>query len=157
MSFVDYYAVLNVSREATEQEISEAFFTIFDEGASPAFFGLASEAHDILSNMNKRSEYDKTLGYLLVIQTEPDMYLSGMVYHLNKPDQAHLKLQAIIDEFKSWVVSKTSFEWEEAQHENYDYDLHADNDVPYVVLKFSRESDLASFADKLKTQKRIKS
>ena len=156
MAFVDYYAVLNVSQDATEEEINNAFFQIFDEGAPAGQFKLASEAHDVLSESRDRAAYDKTFGFLLVIQTEPAPYLSGLCFQLAKPEQAHLKLMGIIEEFKSWVVKKTNLEWEEAQHENYDYDLHADNDEPYLVLRFASEKDLASFVQKLKDDRKIK-
>lgn len=64
----DYYAVLGVSKDATPQEISKAYRRIARENhpdakpgdaAAEARFKEASEAYSVLSNAEKRAEYDK--------------------------------------------------------------------------------------------------
>ena len=156
MEFVDHYAVLNISRNATENEIMAAYFTFLGDEASEEHFRLAAQARNILMNKKDRANYDKTFGYLMLIQTEPAKYLNGVCYQLLKPDDAHIKLLSIIETFKSWVTKKTLLEWDEAQKENYSVDLHESDDAPYVILRCARESDVADFAKKLTDDRIIK-
>ena len=73
---VDYYKVLNVARDAGRKEVRASYFTLskifhpdsfygketgsYSEKIDDIFQGL-SKAHQVLSNKNKRSEYDATL------------------------------------------------------------------------------------------------
>lgn len=156
MEFVDHYAALNISQNATENEIMAAYFTFLDAEASEERFRSAAQARNILMNKKERANYDKTFGYLMVIQTEPAKYINGVCYQLLKPDDAHIKLLSIIESFKSWVTKKTSLEWDEAQQENYSVDFHSSEYAPYVILRCGRESDVADFAKKLTDERLIK-
>lgn len=66
----DYYAILGVPRTATAAEIDAAFRTLArschpdlrpeeEERNATAEFKLATEAHEVLSNIEKRREYDR--------------------------------------------------------------------------------------------------
>src|SRR5690606_27353738 len=64
----DYYKILGVPKTATQQEISKAYRRIARENhpdvkpgdaAAEARFKEASEAYSVLSNPEKRAEYDK--------------------------------------------------------------------------------------------------
>ncbi|MCL1879571.1 MAG: molecular chaperone DnaJ [Actinomycetia bacterium] len=63
----DYYAILGVSRDATESEIKKAFYRKARElhpdvnkaADAEERFKELSEAYDVLSDANKRSQYDR--------------------------------------------------------------------------------------------------
>lgn len=156
MEFVDHYAVLNLSRNATEEQIMAAYFACLGDEVSADHFRLAAQARDILMNRKARANYDKAFGYVMIVQTEPAKYINGVCYQLLKPDNAPLKLLSVIEAFKSWVFRKRNLEWDEAQKENYSVDLHENDDAPYVILRCARESDVADFAKKLTDERMIK-
>lgn len=55
---INYYQILNISQEATFDEITEAYQTRTNEVESTVEKKLIEEAYDILSNPRKKSEYD---------------------------------------------------------------------------------------------------
>ncbi len=156
MAFTDYYAALNISREATSEDIHAAFMRALGNEVSADVFRRATEAQTVLSDVKKRAMYDKNFGYLMVIQAIPFSYLSGMVYELTSPERAHAKFLTIVDEFKKYIEKRTQTSWDDAQVENYSYELFADDENPYVVLRFAHNNDVVSFADKLKRERVIK-
>jgi len=67
----DYYLILGVSRTATSEEIDAAFRKLArkyhpdlrpEEEDAAAQFKSAAEAHEVLSNVEKRREYDRAHG-----------------------------------------------------------------------------------------------
>jgi molecular chaperone DnaJ len=65
----NYYAILGLPTTATPAEIDAAFRSLArkyhpdarpEEGDATAQFKLATEAHEVLSNIEKRQEYDRT-------------------------------------------------------------------------------------------------
>ena len=156
MAFIDYYAALNISREATAKDIQEAFFRTFEDKGSAEDFRRASEAHEVLGNPQKRAEYDKNFGHLMVVQAIKFPYSTGTAYELANPERAHAKLLKIVEDYKSFVENRAQTTWDDAQFENYSYELVADDENPYVVLQFVHNTDLGSFANKLKAERVIK-
>lgn len=57
-NLMNYYQILNISQDATYDEISEAYHTRTNEVESTVEKKLIEEAYDILSNPTKKSEYD---------------------------------------------------------------------------------------------------
>ena len=66
MGYKDYYAILNISEDAEEEDIKSAFRQIAlkhhpdktKDEKSIALFRDAKEAYEILNNLSKRTEYD---------------------------------------------------------------------------------------------------
>ena len=64
---IDYYSVLGVNRNETEQNIKTAYFRLAkryhpdynDTPGSAPMFEMLSEAYEVLSNPEKRSKYDE--------------------------------------------------------------------------------------------------
>ena len=156
MAFTDYYAALNISQNATDKEINDAFLYVFRDEIPAERFRRATEAQVILANPKKRAEYDKNFGHVMVVQAIKFPYLSGLAYELANPERAHAKLLKIIDDYKSFVENRSQTTWDDAQSENYGYELFADDAMPYVVLQFVHEADLVKFANKLKTERVVK-
>jgi curved DNA-binding protein CbpA len=149
MTLVDYYEVLGISRDATDDDIDNAYLSIAEIGTSPEYFKVVRNARRILLDSERRARHDKLLGHVMVIQSQSSPYLNAMCYQLMKPDQGYVMLLTIKEEFKNFVLKKTGFDWEEAQAEGYGYVLHMNDDAPYLVLRFSLEPELAHFARKL--------
>jgi DnaJ-class molecular chaperone len=64
----DYYSILGVSRNATEEEIKQAFRRQAmkhhpDRGGDSVLFQDINEAYSVLSDDNKRAEYDQQRRY----------------------------------------------------------------------------------------------
>ncbi|MDX2163977.1 MAG: DnaJ domain-containing protein [Gammaproteobacteria bacterium] len=156
MAFTDYYAALNLSRNATDKEIKDAFLQAFRDDVPAERFRRATEAQVILANPKKRAEYDKNLGYVMVVQAIKSPYLSGLAFELTNPERAHAKLLKIVEDYKSFVENRAQTTWDDAQSENYGYELIADEALPYVALQFVHEADLGKFVNKLKAERVIK-
>ncbi|MCL6439078.1 MAG: J domain-containing protein [Rubrobacteraceae bacterium] len=63
---VNYYEVLGVSRNASQEEIHEAYRRLAkerhpDRGGSPEEFSLLQEAHEVLSDPERRRRHDEEL------------------------------------------------------------------------------------------------
>jgi hypothetical protein len=80
--FVDYYAVLDVPRNATQKEISKAYkrlTKVFDPEINEDMFRLVNEAYQVLSDPAKRAEYDARYDAIAQAQeelTEPEEALA---------------------------------------------------------------------------------
>jgi curved DNA-binding protein CbpA len=80
--FVDYYAVLDVPRNATQKEISKAYkrlTKVFDPEINEDMFRLVNEAYQVLSDPAKRAEYDARYDAISQAQeelTEPEEALA---------------------------------------------------------------------------------
>lgn len=64
MSSINYYDVLNINEQSTQKEIIRAYKKLVqhyhpDKGGDPDLFELITDAYNILSNKEKRDEYDK--------------------------------------------------------------------------------------------------
>jgi len=60
----DHYAALKVNRHASESEVKKAFRKLArdshpDKGGDPEIFNSLREAHETLSDSEKRREYDQ--------------------------------------------------------------------------------------------------
>lgn len=60
----DYYKILNVSKDASSEEIRQAFYKLAqqyhpDKGGDPEKFKEINEAYQVLKDKNKRSQYDQ--------------------------------------------------------------------------------------------------
>jgi len=60
----NYYDILGISREASQEEIKRAFYKLAhkyhpDKGGNPQQFKEINEAYQVLSNKEKRAQYDK--------------------------------------------------------------------------------------------------
>ena len=60
----DYYEILGVSKNASQKEIKEAFYKLAhkyhpDKGGEADKFKEINEAYQVLSNPEKRAQYDK--------------------------------------------------------------------------------------------------
>lgn len=157
MAFVDYYAALNLTQEATPKDVQAAFLQAFDHEVSAEYFRRVREAQQILGDPNKRAAYDKRFGHLMVIQSENFSYPTGMVFTLAHADQIYAKFLGIVEAFKAFVEKRTQTTWDEAQEENYSFEIFSDAEKPYVLLRFSQNNDLVNFAEKLKAERMIKS
>ncbi|HEV2614919.1 MAG TPA: hypothetical protein VGV92_09515 [Gammaproteobacteria bacterium] len=158
MLFVDYYAVLDVPRDATEHEINVAYGDIITTpNLSADLYRLALEARQLLTNIRARENYDKTFGYPIVIQTQSADYPNARCYQLAQSEDVITRLLSIKEDFKHWIVKKTQLDWMEAQRENYDYEIVADADAPYLIMRFMLEREANAFAKKLMDERRIKS
>lgn len=61
---IDYYDILNISKDATEKEIKDAYRNLSkthhpDKGGDPEEFHLIKKAYETLIDKNKRAQYDK--------------------------------------------------------------------------------------------------
>jgi DnaJ-class molecular chaperone len=80
--FVDYYAVLDVPRNATQKEISKAkkrLTKVIDSEINEDMFRLVNEAYQVLSDPAKRAEYDARYDAIAQAQeelTEPEEALA---------------------------------------------------------------------------------
>jgi hypothetical protein len=80
--FVDYYAVLDVPRNATQKEISKAYkrlTKVLDPEINEDMFRLVNEAYQVLSDPAKRAEYDAWYDAIAQAQeelTEPEEALA---------------------------------------------------------------------------------
>jgi DnaJ-class molecular chaperone len=60
---MDYYKILNVSKEASDSEIKKSYRKLAkenhpDKGGDPEKFKQIAEAYEVLSNKDKRTQYD---------------------------------------------------------------------------------------------------
>ena len=60
---MDYYKLLNVSKEASDSEIKKSYRKLAkenhpDKGGDPEKFKQIAEAYEVLSNKDKRTQYD---------------------------------------------------------------------------------------------------
>ncbi len=157
MAFIDYYAVLNLPRDASEQEVDMAFFSLIQSGTlTPDEIDEVLSARQMLADWRERTKYDQKFGYPMAIQSESMPMMNTMCYQLTKPREAIGILLSIKDDFIQWVTQKTELTWQEAEAENYGYDLQADISMPYLILRFPRERERVNFAKKLVDERKIK-
>lgn len=85
MAEQNYYEILGVKRDATNDEIKKAFKKLArqhhpDAGGDEAVFKDISNAFDVLSNKEKRAEYDDMLRYGAFMGTTGNSYSPGSSY-----------------------------------------------------------------------------
>jgi curved DNA-binding protein CbpA len=152
MEFVDYYAALNLKRDADAKQIRQAFLAKLDAAPQPEQFQLCTEAYSVLRNRYKRARYDRSLGHLLVIQAYQEDYPSASVFQLNSFKPA-FGFKNLIEYFQSWVMKKYNITWEEAQLAQFAYQLGSGKTNPFVILRFPQEQDMKKFiADSLQAK-----
>lgn len=154
MEFVDYYAALNLPKNAQIKDVKKAL-DAFMENPSPDRFDVCMKAYTTLSNPYKRARYNKIFGYLMVIEANPQIYLNAVHYKLNSI-QPYASLQALIEKFKEWILKKYDYDWKEAQLANYSYSLQNNAENFWLVLRFPLSADLEKFSKFLLSHKLIK-
>jgi curved DNA-binding protein CbpA len=154
VEFVDYYAALHLPKNAPIREVKKALDD-FMENPNPDDFDVCIKAYKILSNPYKRARYNKTFGYLMVIEAGYQEYLNAVHYPLNSI-QPYASLQSLIEKFKAWILVKYDFDWKEAQAANYSYHLKNTDENLWLVLRFPIASDLEKFSRLLVRQRLIK-
>lgn len=156
MALMDYYEVLGVPRNATNDDIENAYLAIASEGVPTEYFNTVMKARRVLLDPTKRALHDKTIGFPMVIQSQARPYINARCYHLSRLDQMRAVFLAIKEDFKNWILKKTGFDWEEAELAGYNVDLISDVEWPYLILRFAHEDEIVMFAKKLIDERRIK-
>ena len=154
MEFVDYYAALNLPKDAQNKDVQKAL-DAFMENPNPDRFDLSVKAYATLVNPYKRARYNKTFGHLMVIEAGPQEYPNAIHHKLNSI-QPYASLQALIQKFKEWILKKYDFDWKDAQLANYSYHLEQNAENFWLVLRFPIAADLEKFSKFLLTHKLIK-
>ena len=79
MSFIDYYAVLGVARDALQDDIKTEFRKLVlkfhpDRGnGDREKFHQITEAYNVLSNPEKRRQYDLSFAGIMITHPEKDV------------------------------------------------------------------------------------
>lgn len=154
MDFVDYYAALNLPKNAQIKDVQKAFDHFMDD-PDPDRFDLCAKAYATLSNPYKRARYNKIFGHLMIIETSPQTYLNAVHCKLNSI-QPYASLQALIEKFKEWILKKYDFDWKEAQLANYSYHLESNAEDFWLVLRFPIQTELEKFRQFLLAHKLVK-
>lgn len=73
--FSCYYELLNVTKQATKSEIKSAYFKLVkshhpDQSGQSEYFQKVKEAYEVLSEDEKRFDYDLSQGYLNAIDID---------------------------------------------------------------------------------------
>lgn len=73
--FACYYEMLNVTRQATKSEIKSAYFKLVkshhpDQSGQSEYFQKVKEAYEVLSEDEKRFDYDLGKGYLNAVDID---------------------------------------------------------------------------------------
>jgi len=100
----DYYAILGVARDASQEEIKRAYFEAAQKlhpdknttaGETELFLG-AQQAYEALSNPKRRALYDATLAPQVKIQLPYEynlIYSRPTMVHLNEPQMLYLLVE----------------------------------------------------------------
>lgn len=156
MEFVDYYAALKLARNADGKQIRKGFLEALEVTRGPEQFQLCTEAYSVLRNRYKRARYDRSLGYLMMVQAQKEDYLSAAVYSLST-SRLSSGFRALIQAFRNWINTRYDLTWEEAQSANFAYQLKRGKENPSLLLRFPTQSDLETFAAKALSEKFIRS
>ena len=156
MEFINYYDLLKLPRNATAADIERAFNYFGEVETSAVRFKHLLEARNTLLNPYRRGRYDKTIGYLMTIQTNFNFVSHGACYQLSQKTQPLLTLQRLQAVFQEWVLRKFGYTWEEAEESNFAYRISLQNDNPHLIVSAPREEDLQRFANELITSRQIK-
>src|SRR4026209_1704481 len=104
LSRQDYYSLLGVARDASQEEIKRAYFEAAQKlhpdkntaaGETELFLG-AQLAYEALSNPKRRAMYDATLAPQVKIQLPYEynlIYSRPTMVHLNEPQMLYLLIE----------------------------------------------------------------
>jgi len=118
-NFENYYQILGLPDFASIEEVKKAFRKLAkkyhpDKGGDPEKFKKILEAYRILSNPDKKSEYDATLSFYLRLgdgpynETTEEKPKENFVYH-SKNQENMVKIDNSLEKFLYFLINTTPF------------------------------------------------